>query len=88
MKIAENPFGPTTEQEMPTEKNSLHDNCLMFKIGSAIITPINHTYILYVDCIILHLVVSDSHVQWLYEARANTLIKIFQICLFCWEAMI
>ena len=36
---------------------------------------------------VIHLVVSDSHVQWLYEARANTLIKIFQI-FFYWKAMI
>ena len=34
------------------------------------------------------LAVQDSHTQWLCEARMNTLIMIFQICLFCWKAMI
>ena len=34
----------------------------------------------------IHLIVSDSHVQWLYEARANTVIKIFQICFFLLES--
>ena len=31
--------------------------------------------------------VSDSQSIWMFERTMDTLIKIFQICLFCWKAM-
>ena len=34
------------------------------------------------------LYVPDSPRIWMYERTMDTLIKIFQICLFCWKAMI